>query len=62
MQRNGGELQGQPAGYLQVQLTILKENKRKLDDIAVDEAKKTMLKPLSDADLAGLAAYFSALK
>ena len=25
-------IQGQPAGYLQLQLTILKENKRKLDD------------------------------
>lgn len=55
-------IQGQPAGYLQLQLTILKENKRKLDDAAVDEAKKTMLKPLSEADLAGLAAYFSSLK
>ena len=55
-------IQGQPAGYLQLQLTILKENKRKLDDAAVDETKKTMLKPLSEADLAGLAAYFSSLK
>jgi cytochrome c553 len=55
-------IQGQPPGYLQVQLTILKENRRKLDDAAQDETKKTMLKPLSDADLAGLAAYFSSLK
>jgi cytochrome c553 len=55
-------IHGQPAGYLQLQLTILKENKRKLDDATVDEAKKTMLKPLSEADLAGLAAYFSSLK
>jgi cytochrome c553 len=55
-------IQGQPAGYLQLQLTILKENKRKLDDPVVDETKKTMLKPLSEADLAGLAAYFSSLK
>jgi cytochrome c553 len=55
-------IQGQPAGYLQLQLTILKENKRKLDDATVDEAKKTMLRPLSEADLAGLAAYFSSLK
>jgi cytochrome c553 len=55
-------IQGQPAGYLKLQLTILKENKRKLDDATVDEAKKTMLKPLSEADLAGLAAYFSSLK
>lgn len=55
-------IQGQPAGYLQLQLTILKENKRKLDDAVVDETKKTMLKPLSEADLASLAAYFSSLK
>ena len=55
-------IQGQPAGYLQVQLTILKENKRKLDDAAVEDAKKTMLKPMSDADLANLAAYYSSLK
>ena len=55
-------IQSQPAGYLQLQLTILKENKRKLDDAVVDETKKTMLKPLSEADLAGLAAYFSSLK
>jgi cytochrome c553 len=53
---------GQPPGYLQLQLTILKENKRKLEDVTVDEAKRTMLKPLSEADLAGLAAYFSSLK
>jgi cytochrome c553 len=55
-------IQGQPAGYLQLQLTILKESKRKLEDATVDETKKTMLKPLSEADLAGLAAYFSSLK
>jgi cytochrome c553 len=55
-------IQGQPAGYLQLQLTILKENKRKLDDTAVDEAKKAILKPLSDADLAALAAYYSSLR
>lgn len=55
-------IQGQPAGYLQLQLTILKENKRKLDDTAVDEAKKAMLKPLSQADLTALAAYFSSLR
>jgi cytochrome c553 len=55
-------IQGQPAGYLQIQLTILKENKRKLDDATQDETKKTMLKPLSESDLAGLAAYFSSLK
>jgi len=55
-------IQGQPDGYLQIQLAILKDNKRKLDDTAVDEAKKAMLKPLSGADLAALAAYYSTLK
>jgi cytochrome c553 len=55
-------IQGQPAGYLQLQLTILKESKRKLEDATVDETKKMMLKPLSEAELAGLAAYFSSLK
>jgi cytochrome c553 len=55
-------LRGQPAGYLQLQLTILKENKRKLEDATVDEAKRTMLKPMSEADLASLAAYFSSFK
>ncbi len=55
-------IQGQPAGYLQLQLTTLKENKRKLDDAAQDETKKTMLKPLTEADLGALAAYFSSLK
>ena len=55
-------IQGQPDGYLQIQLAILKDNKRKLDDTAVDEAKKAMLKPLSGADLAALAAYYSSLK
>jgi hypothetical protein len=33
-------IQGQRAGYLQLQLTILKENKRKLDDATQDETKK----------------------
>ena len=55
-------IRGQPAGYLQLQLTILKDSKRKLEDATVAEAKKTMLKPLSEADLAGLAAYFSSLQ
>ena len=55
-------IQGQPGGYLQIQLAILKDNKRKLDDTAVDEAKKAMLNPLSGADLANLAAYYSSLR
>jgi len=30
--------------------------------VLIEDGKKTMLKPMSDADLAGLAAYFSSLK
>jgi cytochrome c553 len=41
---------------------ILKEDKRKLDDPALDELKKKLLKRFSDAEIAGLAAYFSSLK
>ena len=55
-------LAGQPPGYLQTQLIILKEDKRKLEDVTADETKKNMLKPMSDRDLADMAAYFSSLK
>jgi len=55
-------LQGQPEGYLQAQMTILKEDKRKLADATQDEAKKKVMKPLSAADIAALAAYFTSAK
>jgi cytochrome c553 len=55
-------LRGQPPGYLQAQLLLLKEDKRKLADPALDELKKKLLKRFSDAQIAGLAAYFSSLK
>jgi cytochrome c553 len=55
-------LRGQPAGYLQGQLLILKEDKRKLADTSLDELKKKLLKGFSDRDIANLAAYFSSLK
>jgi cytochrome c553 len=55
-------LRGQPPGYLTTQLLILKEDKRKLDDAALDDLKKKMLKPLSEQELADLAAYFSSLR
>jgi cytochrome c553 len=55
-------IQGQPAAYLQAQLVLLKEDKRKLDDPALDELKKDLLKSLSDRDLADVAAYYSNLK
>jgi cytochrome c553 len=55
-------LRGQPPGYLTTQLLILKEDKRKLEDAGLDELKKKMLRPLSDEQLADLAAYFSSLR
>jgi cytochrome c553 len=55
-------LSGQPPGYLKAQLVIFKEDKRKLEDGALAETKRQLLQPLSDSDLADLAAYFSALK
>jgi cytochrome c553 len=55
-------LQGQPAGYLQAQMTILKEDKRKLADATQEEAKKKMMRPLSAADIADLAAYYATLR
>jgi cytochrome c553 len=55
-------LRGQPAGYLQGQLLILKEDKRKLEDTSLDELKKKLLRGFSDRDIADLAAYFSSLK
>lgn len=55
-------LRGQPAGYLQTQLLILKEDKRKLEDTSLDELKKKLLKRFSDQEIADLAAYFASLK
>jgi cytochrome c553 len=55
-------LRGQPPGYIQGQLLILKEDKRKLEDSALDELKKKLLERLSDREIADLAAYFSSLK
>jgi len=55
-------LRGQPPGYLTMQLVILKEDKRKLEDAGLDDLKKKLLKPLSDQELADLAAYFASLR
>ena len=55
-------LRGQPPGYLQAQLLLLREDKRNLDDPALDELKKKLLKRFSEAEIAGLAAYFSSLR
>jgi cytochrome c553 len=55
-------LRGQPIGYLQLQSVLFKEDKRKLEDAAVEDTKKKMMKALSDGDIADLAAYFASLK
>lgn len=52
----------QPPGFLQAQLVLFREDKRNLDDPALEEQKKKVLKSLSDKDLAGLAAYYSSLR
>jgi cytochrome c553 len=56
------DLRGQPPGFLQAQMTLFREDKRKLDDPALEEQKKKVLKSLSDKELAELAAYYSSLK
>lgn len=55
-------LRGQPAGYLQLQSVLFKEDKRKLEDATAEETKKKMMKSLSDSDIADLAAYFASLR
>ena len=55
-------LQGQPADYLQAQMIVLKEDKRKLEDATLDELKKKLLKRLGDREIADLAAYYSSLR
>jgi len=55
-------LQGQPAGFLQAQMLLFKEDKRKLEDAAQDDLKKKILKAMSDREIADVAAYYSSLK
>jgi cytochrome c553 len=43
-------------------MVLFREDKRNLDDPALEEQKKKVLKSLSDKDLAGLAAYYSSLR
>jgi cytochrome c553 len=56
------DLRGQPPGYLQTQMVLFREDKRKLDDPALEEQKKKVLKSLGEKDLADLAAYYSSLR
>lgn len=55
-------LRGQPPGYLQAQMVVFKEDKRKLADPTLEELKKKVIKRLSDREIADLAAYYSSLK
>jgi cytochrome c553 len=55
-------LRGQSAGFVQAQLALFKEDKRKPEDAALDENKKRILKGLDENDFADLAAYYSTLK
>ena len=55
-------IQGQPAGYLQLQMLLFKEDKRKLDDAAQDDLKKKILKAMDDRQIADVAAYYASLK
>jgi cytochrome c553 len=55
-------LRGQPLGYLQLQSVLFKEDKRKLEDAAVQGTKKKMMKALSDGDIADVATYFASLR
>jgi cytochrome c553 len=55
-------LRGQAAGFVQAQLALFKEGKRKPEDAILEETKKRILKGLDEDDFAELAAYYSTLK
>jgi cytochrome c553 len=55
-------INGQTPGYMQAQMEILKEDKRKLEDPALEDAKKKLLKALNSRQIADLAAYYSSLR
>lgn len=55
-------LRGQPKGFLQTQMALFAGDKRKLADAGLEETKKLIFKPLSEADFADLAAYYATLK
>jgi cytochrome c553 len=61
-ERGFPNLRGQPAGYLQTQMVLLKEDKRKLQDATLDDLKKKLLSRLSSREIADLAAYYSSLR
>ena len=55
-------LRGQPAGYLQSQMALFAGDKRKIEPVENDEAKKRIFKGLDAPDFADLAAYYATLK
>jgi cytochrome c553 len=55
-------LRGQAVGFLQAQLALFKEDKRKLEDATLEENKKRTLKGLDASDFADLAIYYATLK
>jgi cytochrome c553 len=54
-------LAGQPAGYLQAQMLLFKQDKRNPGDQALAEMKKVM-KEIAEPAFADLAAYYSSLR
>jgi cytochrome c553 len=55
------DLTGQPAGYLRNQMLLFKADRRSPGDPALQQLK-ALIRPLPDATLADLAAYYSSLK
>jgi cytochrome c553 len=55
-------LRGQAVGFLQAQLALFKEDKRKLEDATLEENKKRVVKGLDASDFADLAIYYATLK
>ncbi|MCI0548290.1 MAG: c-type cytochrome [Candidatus Rokubacteria bacterium] len=54
-------LAGQPPGYLYQQMVLFKDDRRNPGDAAI-QAVKAAIKPLSDAQLRDLAAYFASVQ
>jgi cytochrome c553 len=55
------DLTGQPAGYLWNQMLLFKADQRSPDDAALRELK-AVIRPIPEATLADIAAYYSSLK
>lgn len=55
-------LRGQPRGFLEAQMALFGSDKRKLEDAALEEAKKRVFKGLEGPDFEDLAAYYATLK